>query len=301
MENSVTRNIKLNVTNIKSFLIRSNKKLITLDKKKISLVRKGDENQKRISLEKQIEKKPKIKIPLLGKAVGVARSIWDRIVTAFSWLLLGFLVNKLPAIIATLKKRLAFVIPIWKGAMKVWKNITESTKKFYDFIQNSNFGEMLSLLDGHDEDAKAIKKDLDTLGDDLDKIKINEGGEEEDENVTLLNREQSNQSQNNEQQQLPFKNESVDTQSVVNSIIESDKPSINLINVLNNKKNKSNFSISKKSQSDNLNTDLTDDTFVKTFIQPIIIDKTNPASQNTKMLQSVGIRNSSSGSTRGLS
>ena len=37
MENSVS-NIKLSVTNIKSFLIRSNKKLITLDKKKISLI-----------------------------------------------------------------------------------------------------------------------------------------------------------------------------------------------------------------------------------------------------------------------
>jgi len=303
MENSVTSNIKLNVTNIKSFLIRSNKKLITLDKKKISLVRKGGEDQKRISLEKQIEKKPKIKIPFLGKLKDTARSIWDRIVTAFSWLLLGFLVTKLPAIIATLKKRLAFVIPIWKGAMKVWKNIAESTKKFYDFIRNPNFGQMSSLLNKHDKDAKAIQKDLDDLGNDLDNIEINEEGEEEDKNVALLNMEQSNQLQNNEQQ-LPSKRELVDkSKSVMNSVIDSDKPNINLVKILDNeKKDKLNFSISKKSQSGDLNIDLIgEDTFVKTLIQPIIIDKTNPARQNTKMLQSVAIRDSHAGSTGGLS
>ena len=84
MEIAEVKKVKLNVTNIKSVLIRSNKKLRNVEKKKSYLTRRQDEQEKRILLEKKIETPgKKFKIPLLGKALGVARSIWDRLVNFF--------------------------------------------------------------------------------------------------------------------------------------------------------------------------------------------------------------------------
>ena len=55
MEIAEVKKIKLNVTNIKSVLIRSNKKLRNVEKKKSYLTRRQEEQEKRILLEKKIE------------------------------------------------------------------------------------------------------------------------------------------------------------------------------------------------------------------------------------------------------
>ena len=67
MEIAEVKKVKLNVTNIKSVLIRSNKKLRNVEKKKSYLTRRQEEQEKRILLEKKIETpRKKLKIPLLG-------------------------------------------------------------------------------------------------------------------------------------------------------------------------------------------------------------------------------------------
>ena len=305
MEYSVSK-IKLSVTNIKSFLIRSNKKLITLDKKKISLIRKGDENQKRLLLEKRIEKKPKIKIPLMGigSVFKTAGNIFNSIVEAFSWLLFGFLITNLPKIIATLKKWWSKnIVPVWKGVMKAWNAISESTKKFVDFFRGINLSRVTSLLGKYDSDAKAIQKDVNALGKDISSIKIDEDIEN-NENTNILPIDKSNQKQSTQSEQIiPSKDKIKDqAKSVLNDVIEEDKPNINLINILKgDKKDKVKFNVSKKSNQD-LNIVLTDDSLTtKMYIQPIIIDKDNSTTENINMLSSVPITNSVVvGSTRGL-
>ena len=53
MEIAEVKKVKLNVTNIKSVLIRSNKKLRNVEKKKSYLTRRQEEQEKRILLERK--------------------------------------------------------------------------------------------------------------------------------------------------------------------------------------------------------------------------------------------------------
>ena len=176
MEIAEVKKVKLNVTNIKSVLIRSNKKLRNVEKKKSYLTRRQDEQEKRILLEKKIEGSPsrKIpKIPLLGKALGVARSIWDRLVNFFGWLLVGFLVTRLPQIIATLKRAFAFIKPIWEGAMKTFAIIGKGMSALYNGISSlfnlnkstKDLQKAESDLKDLDAELKGIDRDLKSVGD----------------------------------------------------------------------------------------------------------------------------------------
>ena len=171
MEIAEVKKVKLNVTNIKSVLIRSNKKLRNVEKKKSYLTRRQEEQEKRILLEKKIEGSPsrKIpKIPLLGKAVGVARSIWDRLVNFFGWLLAGFVITRLPQIVENLKRRLAFIKPIWEGAMKTFAIIGKGMsalftgmKTLYNLRQSiSNLGGLESDLGNINRELKGMKREL---------------------------------------------------------------------------------------------------------------------------------------------
>tara|TARA_R100000664_G_C2754000_1_gene141504 strand:- start:1664 stop:2650 length:987 start_codon:yes stop_codon:yes gene_type:complete len=176
MEIAEVKKVKLNVTNIKSVLIRSNKKLRNVEKKKSYLTRRQEEQEKRILLEKKIEGSPsrKIpKIPVLGGAIGVARSIWDRLVNFFGWLLVGFLVTRLPQIIANLKRRFAFIKPIWEGAMKTFAIIGKGMGALFTGISSlfnlnkstSDLQKAESDLKDLDAELKGIDRDLKSVGD----------------------------------------------------------------------------------------------------------------------------------------
>ena len=179
MEIAEVKKVKLNVTNIKSVLIRSNKKLRNVEKKKSYLTRRQEEQEKRILLEKKIEGSPSRKIPkisLLGKAEGVARSIWDRLVNFFGWLLVGFLVTRLPQIIATLKRAFAFIKPIWEGAMKTFAIIGKGMSALYNGISSlfnlnkstKDLQKAESDLKDLDAELKGIDRDLKSVGDDTE-------------------------------------------------------------------------------------------------------------------------------------
>ena len=101
-----TQKLKLNVTNIKSFLISSNEKLRKLEFRKSSIIRNENKKIERRNLEERAEK-TKIKTPvfksIFAKVGGVVKSLKDGIIGFFGYLLLGFLVNKLPQITASIK------------------------------------------------------------------------------------------------------------------------------------------------------------------------------------------------------
>jgi len=162
MEIAEVKKIKLNVTNIKSVLIRSNKKLRNVEKQKSYLIRRQEEQEKRIVLEKKIETPiKKLKIPLLGKAVGVARSIWDRLVNFFGWLLAGFIITRLPQIVENLKKRLAFIKPIWEGAMKTFAIIGKGMSAVFTGMKTLyNLRQSLHRLGGLESDLANINREL---------------------------------------------------------------------------------------------------------------------------------------------
>ena len=95
-------NLKLNVTNIKSFLIKSNTQVRRIDSKKTALISKEVQDRRRVEAEQKAEK-PTVPGMGFGKKIlsgvgGMVMSIKDRIINFFGYLILGFLVDKLPII-----------------------------------------------------------------------------------------------------------------------------------------------------------------------------------------------------------
>ena len=106
MENQVTQ-LKLNVTNIKSYLINSNKELGKLRKDKKNLFSKIEKKRELRAEENRLETVSKIgsgfsKIASTVKAPVV--SLFDRILEFFGLIATGILVQKLPAIVAKINE-----------------------------------------------------------------------------------------------------------------------------------------------------------------------------------------------------
>ena len=113
--------LKLNVTNIHSFLVKSNK-----DKKKLNTERKNREKRK-LSFEKQKEEEEKLKLKIKSKessekletSAVSSGSILDKILNFGGLLLAGILVNGLPTIIDKVKEIVNsvvnFLTPIQSG------------------------------------------------------------------------------------------------------------------------------------------------------------------------------------------
>ena len=160
MENQV-RQLKLNVTNIKSYLFNSNKKLkkLQLQKNNLSLKLQKQENFRKE--ENRIEtKNVKSGLGRIASAVvAPARSFFDRLLDFFGLIALGILVNKLPEII--------------KGIT----NIAERIENFFnsDFMKNltsiletvgtafTNLGRFIGLLpeEKQNEYEKALRDEID--------------------------------------------------------------------------------------------------------------------------------------------
>lgn len=210
MENQV-RQLKLNVTNIKSYLFNSNKKLRKLQVKKNNLFSKLQKQEEFRKEEKRIETK-NVKSGLgriSGAVVAPARSFFDRMLDFFGLIALGILANKLPEII--------------KGIT----DIAQRIENFFnsDFMKNltsiletvgtafTNLGRFIGLLpeDKQNEYEKALRDEIDKKLDEdlntnmdtsemelkeLEKLLENLGGDVEKLNKELDQNKNSDESQN---------------------------------------------------------------------------------------------------------
>lgn len=163
MEKQVEQ-LKLNVTNIKSVLINSNKNLVKISATNSALKRKKIEQEKHKEVEKKIEMP---RIPVVGRVVnivkGVATSFFDKILGFFGSILIGFIVNKLPEIIEGLKEVYEFAKPVWDGALKVFGIIGNGFKFIYDNVASifSPSDAKKELRDA-DNAVKQLNKDITT-------------------------------------------------------------------------------------------------------------------------------------------
>jgi len=153
-----TQKLKLNVTNIKSFLINSNEKLRKLEYRKSSIIRTENKKIERKNLEERSEK-TKIKTPIFknifAKVGGVVKSLKDGILGFFGYLLLGFLVNKLPQLIASIKNIFVNRIqPILNGVVKSITFISNGIRSIYNAV-----GGLFGVTD--------VNRRLQTVGRDL--------------------------------------------------------------------------------------------------------------------------------------
>lgn len=161
-----THRLKLNVTNIKSFLITSNEKLRKLEYRKSSIIRTENKKIERKNLEEKVEK-PKVKIPILssifGKVGGVVRSLKDGILGFFGYLLLGFLVNKLPQIIKSIENLFINRIqPIWNGVVRSLTFISNGMMSVYNAV-----GGLFGVTDVNRK-LQTVGRDLSILNKDID-------------------------------------------------------------------------------------------------------------------------------------
>ena len=158
MESQVQK-LKLNVNNIKSYLIRSNKELKGLRTQKRDLFSRTEKKREFQEEEKRIE------TPNLGIGAGFAkissavtspvRSIFDQILDFFGLIALGIIVNKLPEIINTIDN--FFNSDFIKGVSSILESIGTAF---------TNIGKFVGLIpedkqNEYEKGLKDINKDLD--------------------------------------------------------------------------------------------------------------------------------------------
>ena len=99
-----TNNLKLNVSNINSYLINSNKQLKTLKLKNRNFTRREVQKQSRIQRERKLESPLKgitgVFSNIASKAKTPFRSIFDKLFEFFTIIATGVIINKLPQIIS---------------------------------------------------------------------------------------------------------------------------------------------------------------------------------------------------------
>tara|TARA_Y100000361_G_scaffold154071_1_gene178036 strand:- start:3225 stop:4811 length:1587 start_codon:yes stop_codon:yes gene_type:complete len=164
--NLQSNKLKLNAQNIKTLLVFSNKKLDKLRKEKNLKVENQSYNKKIRAEEKRIET-PKLPSPLktIGSVITKGPlSFFDRVMQFAGVLLLGFLVNRLPKIIAGVQK--FFDDNPWLG----------KTLKFTIDLIGKGFNGIISLVqfftqekqDNTKKDIKELETELKNLGGELD-------------------------------------------------------------------------------------------------------------------------------------
>ena len=167
MESQVQK-LKLNVNNIKSYLIRSNKELKGLRTQKRDLFSRTEKKREFQEEEKRIE------TPNLGIGAGFAkissavtspvRSIFDQILDFFGLIALGIIVNKLPEIINTIDN--FFNSDFIKGVSSILESIGTAF---------TNIGKFVGLIpedkqNEYEKDLKDVDKNLDESTKDFDKF-----------------------------------------------------------------------------------------------------------------------------------
>ena len=182
MENIQLNKVKLNVTNLDTFLTKSKKDLQKAKVNKNKFLAKERKKEIRSQEESKLEKiKPITSFLKKGaqKITGKLMSIFDKAMNIFGLLLLGFLVNKLPEILENVSNFIDKVKPALDIAGKIFGAIGTGL----GFV----FNQLFPNYEKSKVDLNPIEKELKTLNKDLD-IEITDldstPQQESDENTT---------------------------------------------------------------------------------------------------------------------
>ena len=180
MENQV-KQLKINVTNINSFLMKSNKDYIKLKKKNKKIIYEQKESIKKINKEKKIEKNS-LKSPLSGVAevAKTPMSIFDKIFNFGILLLGGFLANALPGIIKkveefkekhkeTINSVVGILSNIKDGIVGLFDSFTGPAAKEGAFDNIAKFSDDGKLIGGALKEVEKAYDGLDRLIVEVDK------------------------------------------------------------------------------------------------------------------------------------
>lgn len=162
MEKNQVEQLKINVTNINSVLVNSNKILKKLDLQKTSAIRKEKERKKVEEREKKIESKPKASGPLQyvgGKIKAAGVGFFDKVLNFAGNVLVGYFLNKLPEIVTAVKGFYSNIEPFLSGAVKALGFLFNGVK----FVVGG-----VSGLFSNKKQLEQDKKDIELLSKELD-------------------------------------------------------------------------------------------------------------------------------------
>ena len=135
MSISQTKKLKITAVNIRSVLTENNKELGKLNKQKSVLIRRQRLKAERMAAEKKIEKKGKGPIKsILSNVTSGVMSLWDRLLNFVGYLILPWIIEKLPPVLKFLKSAFDFVAPLIKVAWKVISTIAKALWTFGSWV-----------------------------------------------------------------------------------------------------------------------------------------------------------------------
>lgn len=174
------KKLKITAVNIRSVLTDKTKELGKLGDKKKILTRKQRLQAERAAAEKKIEQAGGNKGPVasvLGNVGGMVMSIKDRVMNFFGYLLMGFVVKKLPDIISFLSSAYEKIAPFVKVVWKVISTIAKALMGFGGWVSQLW---KPSEAETNVAQLETIKKDLEGEVDKIEEPKEEEdgGGEE---------------------------------------------------------------------------------------------------------------------------
>ena len=174
------KKLKITAVNIRSVLTDKTKELGKLGDRKKILTRKQRLQAERAAAEKKIEQAGGNKGPVasvLGNVGGMVMGIKDRIMNFFGYLLMGFVVDKLPQIISSLSSAYDRIAPFVKVVWKVISTIAKALMGFGGWVSQLW---KPSEAETNVAQLETIKKDLEGEVDKIEEPKEEEdgGGEE---------------------------------------------------------------------------------------------------------------------------
>ena len=177
------KKLKITAVNIRSVLTDKTKELGKLGDRKKILTRKQRLQAERAAAEKNIEQAGGSKGPVasvLGNVGGMVMSIKDRIMNFFGYLLMGFVVDKLPQIISFLSSAYDKIAPFVKVVWKVISTIAKALMGFGGWVSQLW---KPSEAETNVAQLETVKKDLEGEIDKIEERKEEEdgGGEETEE------------------------------------------------------------------------------------------------------------------------
>ena len=180
-----TNNLKLNVTNINSYLLDSNKKLKTLKIKNKNFARKEIQKQSRIQRERKLESPLKgitgVFNNIASKAKTPFRSIFDKLFEFFTIIATGVIVDKLPQIISTVSNFFKNNKWIFDGLSFVFNAIGNGINgiiNLVNFLTEPKKKEIEENLNDIDKQFDTLNKELDVDLSNLPSESIPEEGDE---------------------------------------------------------------------------------------------------------------------------
>tara|TARA_R100000008_G_scaffold86031_1_gene77591 strand:+ start:807 stop:1751 length:945 start_codon:yes stop_codon:yes gene_type:complete len=228
MSISQTKKLKITAVNIRSVLTENNKELGKLNKQKSVLIRRQRLKAERMAAEKKIEKQGKegkgpIKSILSNVTSGVM-SLWSRLLNFVGYLIMPWIIEKLPPVLKFLKSAFNFVAPLIKVAWKVISTIAKALWTFGSWVSKLfNRKEAETHVKSLEESSDIVTQQLNSI--DIPTLNNNSQKSTEKENITksTTNTEVSklNSEQIKEKSQTNKENLSVDKE--IKADIESEK------------------------------------------------------------------------------